>query len=92
MDADKQEFLLEKAKEGVNLVLIGLMPKYDADMNPCQILASAIHCKTQPHGKIGNVATIQRPISQLCLRIDHLHREEEQETGDVCRQDRWCQD
>lgn len=58
MDADRQEFLVEKAKEGVNLVLIGLLPKYDSDMNPCQILAGAIHCKTQALGKIGNVATV----------------------------------
>ncbi len=56
MDADKQEFLLERARAGVNLILVGLMPKYDSDMNPCQILASAIHCKTQAHGRIGNVA------------------------------------
>jgi hypothetical protein len=57
MDSEKQEFLLEKAKEGVNLILIGLMPKYDADLSTCQILANAIHCKTQPLGKIGNVST-----------------------------------
>jgi beta-galactosidase len=56
MDADKQEFLLEKAKEGVNLILIGLMPKFDSDLNNCQTLANAIHCKTAPLGKIGNVS------------------------------------
>ncbi len=55
MDADKQEFLLEKAREGTNLILVGLLPKYDSNLDNCQVLASAIHCKTQPLGKIGNV-------------------------------------
>jgi beta-galactosidase len=57
MDQDKQEFLLAKAQQGVDLILVGLLPKYNSDMTPCQTFANAIHCKTLPLGKIASVVT-----------------------------------
>ncbi len=57
MDEEKQEFLVEKARTGTNLILIGLLPRFDAEMKNCQILANAINCKTQGLGKIGTIVT-----------------------------------
>lgn len=57
MDEDKQEFLLEKARHGTDLILVGLLPKYNSDLSTCQTLANALHCKTQPLGKIGSIVT-----------------------------------
>jgi hypothetical protein len=55
MDKKHQETLVELARQGVNLILIGLMPKYDSDLSNCQVLANAIRCKTTSLGKIGTV-------------------------------------
>jgi hypothetical protein len=37
--------------------LIGLLPKYTSDLVPCQVLANAIHCRTQSLGRISTVTT-----------------------------------
>lgn len=55
MDASHQEFLLDLARKGVNLILVGLLPKYSSDLSNCHILANAIRCKTTSLGKIGSV-------------------------------------
>lgn len=57
MDEEKQEFLVEKAREGANLILVGLLPRFNSEMQNCQVLANAINCKTQALGKIGTVVT-----------------------------------
>ncbi len=57
MDEEKQEFLVEKAKDGTNLILVGLLPRFNSDLGKCEVLANAINCKTQALGKIGTVIT-----------------------------------
>lgn len=55
MDEEQQQFLLELARKGVHLILIGILPKITSEMKPCQVLANAIRCKTSVLGKIGTV-------------------------------------
>jgi hypothetical protein len=57
MDEQHQEFLVDLAKHGVNLVLVGQLPRCDSGLKNCSILANAINCKTQGLGKIGTVTT-----------------------------------
>ncbi len=57
MDRHHQEFLVDLAKHGINLVFVGQLPKYDSNLKNCTVLANAINCKTQSLGKIGTVTT-----------------------------------
>lgn len=55
MEEAQQELLLELARNGVNLVLVGMLPRVNAEMSNCQVLANAIRCKTTSLGKIGTL-------------------------------------
>ncbi|MCK4856907.1 MAG: beta-galactosidase, partial [candidate division Zixibacteria bacterium] len=55
MAEEHQHFLLDLARKGVNLILIGLLPKHSPNMGNCQALGNAIHCKTTSLDKIGSV-------------------------------------
>jgi beta-galactosidase len=46
MPAKQQEAIVELLKLGVNVVLCGLMPKYDEDFKDCQILSRHLRIKT----------------------------------------------
>jgi beta-galactosidase len=50
-----QEALVELAKSGVKLVLVGLMPRYDENFKDCQILANHFRIKTTLDYRIGTV-------------------------------------
>lgn len=55
MEEAQQQLLLELARNGVDLILVGMLPKYNAEMGNCQVLANAIRCKTTTLGKIGTL-------------------------------------
>lgn len=46
MAASKQEAIVELLKKGVNVILCGLMPKYDENFHECQILSRHMRIKT----------------------------------------------
>ncbi len=46
MPEKEQEGIVELAKAGVNLVLCGLMPRFDENMHDCQVLANHFRIKT----------------------------------------------
>ena len=50
-----QEALVELAKAGVNIILCGVMPKYDEEFKDCQILANHFRIKTTLDYRIGSV-------------------------------------
>jgi beta-galactosidase len=47
MDRKTQTLLVELLKAGKCLVFFGLLPKYDENMQPCEILAKALKMKTK---------------------------------------------
>lgn len=55
MARSDQEAIVELLKEGVKVVLCGLMPKYDENFKDCQILANQVRIKTTVDYRIGNV-------------------------------------
>ncbi|MEW6411118.1 MAG: beta-galactosidase [Candidatus Zixiibacteriota bacterium] len=55
MAESDQEAIVELAKAGVTVVLIGLMPKYDENFKDCQILANHFRIKTTVEYRIGNI-------------------------------------
>lgn len=46
MSEKEQEGIVELAKAGVNIILCGLMPRYDENMHDCQVLANHFRIKT----------------------------------------------
>ena len=55
MSEKDQEALVELAKAGVTLVLVGLMPKYDEHFKECHVLANHFRIKTTTDYHIGSV-------------------------------------
>lgn len=55
MDAKVQEGIAMLAEKGVNLILSGLMPKYDESGVECSILAKKLHIRTTAAAGIGEV-------------------------------------
>lgn len=51
-----QTAIVELIKEGVTVIMCGLMPRYDEEMKSCQVLANAFRIKTTVDYKIGNVS------------------------------------
>jgi beta-galactosidase len=47
MDEHEQQFIVDCAKSGHNILLIGTVPLYDTSMRSCTVLSSALRCKTQ---------------------------------------------
>ncbi|MFH2035635.1 MAG: hypothetical protein ABIJ45_04475, partial [Candidatus Zixiibacteriota bacterium] len=46
MAADQQEAIIELLKKGINVIMCGLMPKYDDEFKDCQILSRHMRIKT----------------------------------------------
>jgi len=57
MPASQQEMIIELLKKGVNVILCGLMPKYDEEMKDCQILSRHLRIKTSLGSNIDTVKT-----------------------------------
>ena len=55
MSEKDQEALVDLAKAGVKLVLVGLMPKYDENFKECHVLANHFRIKTTTDYHIGSV-------------------------------------
>ncbi len=57
MSVERQEAIVELLKKGINVVLCGLIPKYDAEFKDCQILSRHLRIKTSLGGGIDLVKT-----------------------------------
>ncbi|RME22719.1 MAG: hypothetical protein D6800_10720, partial [Candidatus Zixiibacteriota bacterium] len=55
-----QEALVELARQGVSIVLCGVMPKYDENFKSCQVLANHLRIKTTVDFHIDTVAYRQQ--------------------------------
>ena len=56
MSEADQEALIEMAKAGTTIVMIGLVPKYDDHFRDCQILSKHFRLKTTVDHKVANVS------------------------------------
>ncbi len=50
-----QEGLVELARAGVVLILVGMMPKFDENMKPCTVLQNHLRVKTTTDYRIGTI-------------------------------------
>ncbi len=57
MPAEQQEAIIELLKQGVNVILCGLMPKYDENMKDCQVLSRHLRIRTTLGNTIDMVKT-----------------------------------
>ena len=57
MDAEAQERLVSLLKGGAHLILYGVLPAYDLDFEPCDILAKAVGFQTSTERHISGVET-----------------------------------
>ncbi len=48
LSAQVQESIIALAEKGVNVILCGLMPKYDEDGSECSLLSKKLHVRTTP--------------------------------------------
>ena len=55
MSERDQEALVELAKAGVTLILVGHMPKYDEELKPCTVLSNHFRIKTTNENGIGEI-------------------------------------
>ena len=55
MDENEQKFIVELARKGHNIVLIGVLPQFDTARQSCTILASALRCKMTSDLSLGQV-------------------------------------
>ena len=55
MDAPEQELLVEKIKQGVNVIFVGLVPRYDTTGNTCNILSSFLRLKSSSSFEVAEV-------------------------------------
>jgi hypothetical protein len=55
MDENEQCFIVELAKKGKNIVLVGTLPQWNTSMQSCTVLAKALKCKTTKDFKLGNI-------------------------------------
>ena len=55
MDEKTQQMLVDLVKDGVILILFGLLPRLDLNMRPCKLLADALRLQTKAQGQVGNV-------------------------------------
>ncbi len=60
MDAKVQEGIAMLAEKGVNLILCGLLPKFDESGAECNILAKKLHLRTTMSAGIGEVECLRK--------------------------------
>jgi beta-galactosidase len=56
MGEHEQTYLLELARKGTNIILIGLLPQVDTSMANCPVLSKALKCKSAPQFALGHIA------------------------------------
>jgi beta-galactosidase len=73
MSAEAQTTLVELLRGGVGMVFYGLMPRFDDNMEPCDILAKALGVRTTPDYRICVLDTPAGPfVSQVYGNIRRL--------------------
>jgi len=55
MNENEQNFIIELARRGKNVILVGTLPQHNTSMQSCTVLASALKCKTTKQFKLGHV-------------------------------------
>jgi beta-galactosidase len=55
MDAAEQELLVEKIKAGVNIIFVGLMPRYDTNGSACNILSAFLRLKSSTSFEVAEI-------------------------------------
>ncbi|MBD3218553.1 MAG: hypothetical protein GF310_09780 [candidate division Zixibacteria bacterium] len=55
MDASEQELIIEKIKEGKNIIFVGLVPKYDSNGNACNILSLYLKLRSTSSFEVADV-------------------------------------
>jgi beta-galactosidase len=55
MDGETQKLLVSWAKEGKNLILFGLLPRFDLNFKECNILGDALKMRSKEHSAVGRV-------------------------------------
>jgi beta-galactosidase len=69
MDADSQERLLTLVKGGAHVILYGLLPKLDANLEPCEILAHGIGMKTATDAGIVALEALKQEFTVNALGV-----------------------
>jgi beta-galactosidase len=57
MDGETQKLLVSLAKEGKNLILFGLLPRFDLSFKECNILCDSLKMRTKEQAVVGKVET-----------------------------------
>ncbi|MFH1891954.1 MAG: beta-galactosidase [Candidatus Zixiibacteriota bacterium] len=65
MDEKEQNHIIDLAKSGHNIILIGTLPQYDTAMQPCTVLVKALRCKTTKEFKLGRVTADGQEFSSM---------------------------
>ncbi len=60
MDERTQQLLINLAKGGTNLILFGLLPRFDLKMKQCKLLSSSLRIQTKASPMVGKVKAFQR--------------------------------
>ena len=55
MSEEAQEAIIALAEKGVNVILVGMLPKYDEDGKDCAVLSKKLHIKTTIAEGIGEI-------------------------------------
>jgi len=60
MDGETQKLLVNLAKEGKNLILFGLLPRFDLNFKECNILCDSLKMRSKEHSAVGKVEASDR--------------------------------
>ena len=55
MNENEQNFIIELARSGKDIILVGTLPQHNTSMQSCAVLASALKCRTSKEFKLGHV-------------------------------------
>ncbi len=65
MDGETQKLLVNLAKEGKNLILFGLLPRFDLNFKECSILSDALKVRSKEHATVGKVKTSSSEVASF---------------------------
>jgi beta-galactosidase len=92
MDEEAQKLLVKLAKEGKNLILFGLLPRFDLNMKECSILSDALKLRSKADPQIGKVEALDNEITAFVFghikgakKSQILAKHEDRPVGAVCR-------
>ena len=92
MDLEAQKLLVHLAKEGKNLILFGLLPRFDLNMKECGILSDSLKLRTKADPQIGKVEALDNPITAFVFghikgakKSQILAKHDDRPVGAVCR-------